>query len=226
MAKGPIVEAIIAAVYQKHPKWKAPEVRNEVSHLLRKDNPQIPSGWPSLSSVQKVLATVRKNMREIPLDPRDKPWSTASMAQYPIPAEALPSILELWVWTRENLNSKLTIRQAQWAARFYTVAKDTQDLSGFVRGHTLLEVTCELIGKPFEDSHIIDLVMFTLMTGQEISPERQKKILELPDEQWLIVQEAGKLLDEEDYTHLGTPPKELFTAINYLNKAEGKRGIK
>jgi hypothetical protein len=64
MAKGPIitnaVEAIIAAVYQKHPKWKAPEVRNEVSHLLRKDNPQIPSGWPSLSSVQKFVLNVWK----------------------------------------------------------------------------------------------------------------------------------------------------------------------
>ena len=116
MAKGPIVtaevEALIASVYQNHPKWKAPEVRNEVGFILRKNKPDLPSNWPSLSTVQKVLAIVRKKMKETPVDPLDKPWSTASMAEYPIPAEALPFVLRLWVWTAENLNAKFTIRQA------------------------------------------------------------------------------------------------------------------
>ena len=51
MAKGPPitdgVEALIASIHQKHPKWKAPMVRNEVDHILHKNNPKLRAGWPS-----------------------------------------------------------------------------------------------------------------------------------------------------------------------------------
>jgi hypothetical protein len=102
MAKGPLVtdavEVLIAAVYQKHPKWKAPVVRNEVDFHLHKDNPKLPPGWPSLSTVQKVLAKVRKPRSP---DPQEKPWSIATLGDYPIPPEALPKVLELWKYTLE-----------------------------------------------------------------------------------------------------------------------------
>jgi hypothetical protein len=228
MAKGPIVttevEAFIASVYQKHPKWKASEVRNEVSHILHKNNPKLPSRWPSLSTIQKVLAIVRKNMKEKPADPRDKPWSTASIAKYPIHAEALPSILQLWVWTRENLDIEFSVRQAQWAARLYTVIKDIPTLSFISRIYAFTEINYEQIGASFEYIHSVDLTMFGLITGQEITPERAKKILGqeeeslfvgITDEEWLDWQEKTKLIE----SHLGDG---LSICTDVKNKREAQ----
>lgn len=130
MAKGPIVtdavEALIAAVYQKHPKWKAPEVRYWVSHRLRKDNPKLPSGWPSLSTVQKVLATVRRKAKDC--NPQEKPWSMATLDEYPIPPEAVPSVLKVWKFRIEN-NASLTIGEAKWAARLSGLLEEIEKLS-------------------------------------------------------------------------------------------------
>lgn len=96
MAKGPLitaqVEALIASVYEQHPKWKAPMVRNEVEFILRKKNRNSPKGWPSLSIVQKTLATVRRNLANP--SPEDEPWSLSTLKDYPIPPEALPKVLE------------------------------------------------------------------------------------------------------------------------------------
>ncbi len=135
MAKGPIVttkvEVLIASVYQKHPKWQAKDVHKEVSLILRKSNPKLPPGWPGLSTVQKVLATVRKNMKETPLDPQDKPWSMGTLNEYPIPPDAIPSVLKVWKFREEQTykfnfegvevpeydRKSLTIRQAKWVGR-------------------------------------------------------------------------------------------------------------
>lgn len=96
MAKGPLitpqVEALIASVYEQHPKWKAPMVRNEVESILRKKNRNSPKGWPSLSIIQKTLATVRKNLANP--SPEDEPWSLSSLGEFPIPPEALPKVVE------------------------------------------------------------------------------------------------------------------------------------
>ena len=210
MAKGPIVtprvEALIASVYQKHPKWKAPMVRNEVEGILHKRNPHLPIGWPSLSTVQKILATIRKSMREMPLDPRDKPWSTTSMADYPISPEALPLILHLWVWTRENLDIEFTIREAQWAARLYAAASKmpVNVFSIICRAHATTEMIYERIGASRKAWHSLDLLMFGLMTGQKITSERIEKmgLEEEEEELYLALTEEERSVFEELFQHL------------------------
>jgi len=188
MPKGPIVtheiQAFIASIYGKHPKWKAKEVCNEVRSLLRKNNPKLPSEWPSLSTVQKVLATVRKNMKEMPLDPRDKPWSTPSMVKYPIPPEALPAVLIVWFWVRENLDIDLTIREAQWVARLYATAKNIPIvvLSFISRAHAATEMIYERIGAPYESKHNLDFLLYSFMTKRETTDEWVEKVLERWDE--------------------------------------------
>jgi hypothetical protein len=99
------------------------------------------------------------------------------MAKYPFPAEALPSLLQLWVWTRENLNAKFTIRHALWASRFYIAIKDMETLSLIARTYSYSEIIHERKGGTFENSSAIDLSIFGEMIGQEITPERKKKIL-------------------------------------------------
>jgi hypothetical protein len=210
MARGPIVtdqvQVLIASVYKKHPKWKAPEVRNEVSFLVRKNNPKLPSNWPSLSTVQKILATVRKNMKELLPSPRDKPWSTASMVKYPIPPEALPSVLQTWAWVRENTTGIFTIRQAQWVARLYAITKDIGLLAFMSRNHATMEFLSETTEVSYIDCHNVDLTLFGLVIEQEITPERQKRILRLSEEQWLALKEAEEFVD----THNESEPDDMI----------------
>lgn len=118
MAKGPIVtpeiEALIASVYEKHPGWKAPRVRMEVVFILSNRGRRFPEGWPSLSKVQKVLALVRKNLKNS--SPEDEPWSLGALNRHDVSSEVLPALLEL----KENLAAQgqsLTVREARWASR-------------------------------------------------------------------------------------------------------------
>jgi hypothetical protein len=169
MAKGPIVtpeiEAFIASIYQKHPKWKALEVRNEVSFLLRKSDPKLPASWPSLSTVQKILATIRKSMKETPMYPEDKPWSMGTLNEYPIPPDVLPSVLKVWKSNDDMVHKfgmdklafdpTLTIRQAKWAGRLAHIIDDIRVLANFAIFYATTERIYQYLGKPF-DSHILD----------------------------------------------------------------------
>lgn len=136
MAKGPIIttaiEQLIIKTHLEKPAWRAKEIREEVNAQLRKNDPSISPGWPSLSTVQKVLARIHKKERESPPDPEDAPWSVSDLTQYPIPPEVLPAVLRAWADALE-MGTPLTIRQVRWAARLYYVIKE----SGFLDGRLL-----------------------------------------------------------------------------------------
>jgi len=167
MAKGPSitdgVAAIIARVYREHPKWKAPEIRSEASYLLCAKNPELPSGWPSLSAVQKVLAIVRKKEKELPHDPQEKPWSTAMLDDYPISPEATASVLKVWKFRIEKENT-FTIREAKWAARLSGLLEDIEKLSWRASQYARTELMFQLIGRPF-DSIVLDKLLMGLPAG-------------------------------------------------------------
>jgi hypothetical protein len=161
MAKGPIVtsgiETLIASIYQQHPKWKAPRVRNEVEGILHKKKPNSPKGWPSLSTVQKILATIRKNIAKP--NPKDEPWSMAEIDRYselgievPIP-EALLIVLNIWK-SRVRKGDTLTIREAKWIARLSALEQDTERLSSVASHYARTELIFELIGHPFNSMEL------------------------------------------------------------------------
>ena len=216
MAKGPIVtdqvKLLIASVHKKHLKWKAPEVRNEVDIILHEKNPKLPPKWPSLSTVHKLLAILRKREKEGTVDPRDWPWSTVSMTKYPIPAEALPSVLRAWVWVRENTTRIFTIREAQWVARLYTVLEDIEALVYFSEIRSFKEWLSEQVEVPLSGSHLTDLRIFEAMTGyEEIPMGRRRKILRFSDQYWLVYQEQGEFFDsktEEELHNIGIKGRE------------------
>ena len=120
MPKGPIVtpevEILIRRVHKDHPKWKAPRVRTEVEFLLREKDPNSPKGWPSLSKVQKVLATVRK--KEDEGSEEDELWHMGTLKRFPIPVGALTDVMAFWI-LRCAKGERFTIREAQWLARLY-----------------------------------------------------------------------------------------------------------
>lgn len=160
MPKGPpitdAVEALIARIYQDHPKWKARVIQKEVEYLLHAENPGLPSHWPGLSKVQKVLATIRKKAKELPDDPQDKPWNMATLDEYPISPEAIPEVLRIWALRMES-GISFTIREAKWAARFSAFILDgskysRRTISTLASQYARLEVVYQLVGRPFDST--------------------------------------------------------------------------
>jgi hypothetical protein len=153
MAKGPIitsaVEQLIIKVYLRKPTSLAKKIREEVNDRLRKNDPSIAPEWPSLSSVQKVLARIHKKERELPRDPEDRPWSVSNLTQYPIPPETLPAVLRAWADALHR-GAPLTIREVRWAARLYYVIKesgylDAGLLSTMARKYAFAEKTASFV---------------------------------------------------------------------------------
>ena len=180
MAKGPLitdtVEVLIATVYQKHPKWKAPAVHSEVSYILRKDDPKLPPNWPSLSTVQKTLAKIRKPH----LDPQDKPWCLASLSKYPLPLEAIPIILQVQHNVQSHRSPEVvakpkagqpvigpfTIREAQWVARLKFI-EDIVTLEHWAHAYTIAERVSDIIGRDFDSSEMDKAILRYIPPGQK-----------------------------------------------------------
>lgn len=126
---------------------------------------------PKVSTIEKMLGRLPKEPETI-----DGPWSIHSLSDFPIPAEALPSVLRLSVAKRENVARDLTIREAQWIARLYSIVRDDRRLAIFsslyARDERIAQTNPELI--PDES---LDLALFEAMTGQTIDSKRAAKIL-------------------------------------------------
>jgi len=191
MAKGPIITAkvrqLIAEVYLQYPKWRAKEIRKEVSKRLVNENPISRPDWPGLSIIQKELVSIRRRNNEMAAESQglDGPWGTSNLAEYPISPEALPSVLQVWVYVRENMNKPFTIREAQWAGRLYATAKDIATLAKFALRHALNERIMFISGNTLGICYEENLDIFSHITEQEITCERESKIYGVIENDWL-----------------------------------------
>jgi len=168
MAKGPLVteavEILIASVYDEHPQWTAAKVRQTVSALLRKHNPDLPPGWPGLNSVQKVLAILRKKSKEKEQDPLDQAWSIGISAKHGISPEAIPVILKVWEsWEereaegqRRDLPTRPSVREAQWVDRLRHVIPDIEALGRTAAVYARVERYSQALGHAAFDSTGLD----------------------------------------------------------------------
>jgi len=175
MAKGPIVtpevEVLIASVHDKHPKWKAPQIRNTVEGILRKKNPKLPKGWPSLSKVQKILAQVKRHLEEPSRE--DMLWSLGTLNEYPISPEVIPYVLDVWK-LRVARGETFTIREAKWVARLSGFQlqeliitkkwslKSIKSLAFVAGGYARLELLIELLGLPVLCSTGLDKLLMSI----------------------------------------------------------------
>ena len=185
MRKGPNitpeVEALIATVYDKHPKWKAPRVRVEVEFILRERDKSSPERWPSLSKVQKVLAIVRRKAQENLENPLsvDKPWSISTWDECPFSSEALPSILRLWVYKRERYGHTLSKRCAKWAARLYPL-EDKLGLvlfAFFVDQLAIAERMYEMSGRRLVTAEAYEAFLAFSTAPEQITIDRVRELL-------------------------------------------------
>ncbi len=214
MPKGPIitdeVKNRIARVYLEHPDWTAKDIQGEVHVQLLKSDPQIPPGWPGLSTVQKVLAPLRAVEAEMYSESKwlDRAWDVSTMAEDEIPPETLPTVLKMVVHFRQTLKRQMTIREVRWAARLSSV-QNLRKLYDFILDYAQEEKLTELTG--IVDGHraVIDDELYRALTdkrsnepvfdvyGTEIlSPGR--RLIQLRLEQHLPRIVSVEKIEEED----------------------------
>ena len=183
MAKGPEItdelKAFIYKVHEQHPTWTNQEIRNWVLARVHENKPSLPKEWPSKYVIDRIMPEIREQVKQSKLNPNpiDKPWSTTTMAQYPIPPEALPTVLDVWAWTRANLHRTLSIREVQWAARFYALGMPVPELFLFCRTYANTEMIYERTGAALKPWPNFDAVLFLSVTKQEVTPDQLDKIL-------------------------------------------------
>ncbi len=191
------VRRLIARVYLEHSDWKAAAIQVEVNDRLRKDDPGVKTGWPGLSAVQKELAKVRKKRIQSP-NPEDQPWSILSVHESAlIPPDTLPSVLQAWVYARENLKLAFTIREAKWVARLCYVIEDIDTLTTTALGYARRELIADIRGES-ADSFQEDLELYAILKNEKISSERITGILSGPKHGWSRddLAKVVKLIDE------------------------------
>jgi hypothetical protein len=146
MAQGKIitedVKRLIAKVYIEYPKMPAIWIQNQVHKLIKSPKPD---NWPGLSAVQKILHDIR--LQHIP-NPKDIPWSLYTLAEYDIPAYALPSVINTYAVTLGWDLGTLTIREAHWVARLYKVITNVKELTIAAKVSADNERVNEITGVP------------------------------------------------------------------------------
>lgn len=130
---------------------------------------------PSEGTIERLISQARNR------DPRpqDNPWSLVSVEQYPtlFPPEALPSVLQAWVYVQEHQDFPFTIRQAKWVALLFAVIKDIPKLVSEALSYAQGELIVDIIPDYVSDTKGADLALFELMTGEKVSDERRFQIL-------------------------------------------------
>ncbi|MDD4985165.1 MAG: hypothetical protein PHQ43_05165 [Dehalococcoidales bacterium] len=223
------VKRIIAQVWLEHQDWVAKEIMREVHERLRKDNPNVPPNWPKLTAIQVEIKKTRDRHENRPPEIKDldKPWSILSLAKYPIHPEALPTVLKVWVYRRETSNSPFSIRDALWTGRLYTLTKDIRELSLMACSRSLYEQLMESSGGSLigPDTYH-DLKLYEIVTGKELTLERENKIFGVIKEDWLKWRDGLSPRDIqkiEDYEKTRNYAKSIEQTMTTEKEAKNER---
>jgi len=84
---------------------------------------------PKIRKVQNIIRDAKKQSEGFPPEENilQKPWSMATLNEYPLPTESLKAVASVWRYaliTGENF----TIRQAKWVSRLYDFQDDVLKL--------------------------------------------------------------------------------------------------
>jgi len=143
---------------------------------------------PKKRRTQQFVKEVREQYEVIPDEEKrqDLPWHLGALKDNPIPPEALPAVLEAYVYSHEHLNHEFTVRDAQWVARIYRLYKNVGKVgksTSRAMGLAQIELLARLTGGKWGESEEI-LNLYEDYTGKKISPKRRERILR-EGKQWL-----------------------------------------
>jgi hypothetical protein len=134
---------------------------------LLKGDPHTPPGWPRLSTIQKVLAKLRKVDAEmyITLQWLDGPWDVTTITKDEIPPQALPAVLKMAVHFKQTLGRPITVREVRWAVRLSSV-QNMSKLYDFILEYTQEERLAELTGIVDERRAALDDELYRAITDK------------------------------------------------------------
>ncbi len=171
MAKKPLLSdqdrTNIAMAFKSNPSAKAESIRQRASELCDREL--------GLSTVQRELVPLRKSFKEgKTTSPKDKPWSLASLTDYPIQPHVIIPLLRMAESIQKIEGHHLTIRSAIWINRLFPLAEaevlkidlDSNEKEGLIvkiwsrltvaaTMYGIYESSCELIGIPC-DTGVLD----------------------------------------------------------------------
>ena len=189
------LDELIARIHSEHRDWGPRAVTKELHKRMKfsKYN-YFPPDSPREGAVGNRLREFRKRDIERPLESKrlDSSWSLASLVQYPIPPEALPTVMSFYK-KRLAEDDVLTIRDALWTARLYKLVdpSDSVTLMNWVVAYSIGEWVSEITGEESFDSQELDLQMAKDIHS---TPETVREI-----EIWRIAEKYGadfvKLMD-------------------------------
>jgi hypothetical protein len=176
MAKGayltPRIRELITRIYLDDRQIRPTEAHKLLLQKMKAEGLHEIFGpsFPSISTVSKELKSLREKdeARSSTSKGLDEPWTIASvgpLSEYPIPAEAMPTVMAIYrkapivsrqltpegevVYRMLEGGRQLTIRQAQWIARLYKVIDDPDLLWDWAWSYAMQEWVAEVTGKPF-----------------------------------------------------------------------------
>ena len=109
----PEIKRLVTKEALQYPRIKRTELAEKLCEQIEKDGKHA----PTVETLEKMISKIRNMTDEL-----DYLWSTMSMAEYPIPPEALPVVLKFSAKSQEDRHF-LTIREALWVSRLYCVFK-------------------------------------------------------------------------------------------------------
>jgi hypothetical protein len=125
------VKNLIAQIHIEHTDWGPTKIRKKLLKDLKERGIDLNFGsnWPGVSAVAIQLSRIREieNAR-LGIDPEDRPWSVSVLADYDIPPEALPVVMNAWAKALVE-DAPLTIRQVKWIVRLYCIYPGLKDIN-------------------------------------------------------------------------------------------------
>jgi hypothetical protein len=99
---------------------------------------------PDLAVLERMISHYRNNTGR---GPQEEPWDLRTLNKYPLPPEALPAVMEVWMSLKLGKGFALSIRQAKWVSWLYPFFKDGKELLVVaVLLHSWLELLEEILG--------------------------------------------------------------------------------
>jgi len=151
--------------------------RTELAKKLQVELEAMGYDVPEVEVLERKISEFRNN----PVDPKDKPWSIGTLVQYPIPPEALLTVLEAWARYRKQ-GDTLTVREALWFSRlssvlseFERVGDKNRNLGNLVQWYAIRERAYEAIGEAI-DTTDLDTEVLKLLKLIEREPGEDKTL--------------------------------------------------
>ena len=180
---------------------------------------------PALNTLEKKVQETIRVLSENS-DLLDEPWTVQSMniPDCSIPAEALPSVLQVWFFAQQ-WDHPFTIREARWAARLYAAITNTEPLYAQCKQCALQErlATKVLKIRNFMGSQTGNLLVHSVMTGHEITREELVRLSGQSEDEYRRFEEmVDTLVMPSLYAKMDEMRPRLIRFVDFGTHYDGK----